>query len=148
MNKKILILVLAIDLMMFHALTTYAQSDDALIKKSITRFFDGLAVFDESIMRDEVTADFQLLEDGDVWTIDSLIVVLGKVNKADFSRTNRIDFVKVEQRDNVAWVSYFNYAQIKIGQKEFALKWLESAVLLKNKKRWKISLLHSTRLKT
>jgi len=148
MIKKVLSLVVAIGLITCNASTTYAQSEDAAIKKSITRFFDGLAVFDEATMRDEVTDDFQLLEDGDVWTIDSLIVVLGKVNKTNFSRTNRIEYVKVEQRDNVAWVSYYNYANIKSGQKEFALKWLESAVLLKIKKRWRISLLHSTRLKT
>lgn len=124
-----------------------AQSDEVAIKQSITKLFDGLSFLDEAMIRGELTDDFQLLEDGLVWNADSLVGVLHKVDKATFSRVNRFEFLKVEQKGNVAWVSYFNYASVAVKDRKFDLKWLESAVLLKTRNRWRIAFLHSTRIK-
>jgi hypothetical protein len=118
--------------------------DEAAIKQSIVVFFDGLAKLDETMMRGELTKDFQLLEDGLVWNADSLVDILKKIDRTKFTRANRFDFINVQQRGEVAWVSYFNYADITSGERKFKLKWLESAVLVKEAHQWRISFMHST----
>jgi hypothetical protein len=132
------------------SLITQAQvvaKDEAAIKQRVVRFFDGIAKLDEPVIRDEVTNDFQLLEDGLVWNADSLMVALRKVNSASFSRINSIDFISVTQRDDVAWVSYWNHADVSMGDRKFKLKWLESAILIKSDNRWRISVLHATKIR-
>ncbi|RAV98957.1 nuclear transport factor 2 family protein [Pseudochryseolinea flava] len=144
MNKTIL-------LVFFFCVTAttslYAQGDEAAIKQSIITMFDGMSKLDEQIVRGELTKDFQLLEDGEVWNADSLTSFFKTMDKAAFSRINKFDFIKIEKRDNVAWVSYFNEAQIAYRERKFTIKWLESAVLVKDNKRWRISFLHSTKLR-
>ena len=144
MNKILLLLSASF---IINLSTAVAQSDEIAIKQSITKLFDGLSLLDEAAIREELTDDFQLLEDGHVWNADSLVSVLQKVDKATFSRINRFEFLKVEQKGNFAWVSYFNYAGITVKDRNYNLKWLESAVLLKTRNRWRIAFLHSSRIK-
>ena len=143
MNKPVLLIFLSFIL----CGSARAQSDEAAIKQSITKLFDGLSLLDEATIRGELTEDFQLLEDGLVWNTDSLVNALKDIDKTTFSRVNRFEFLNIEQKGNVAWVSYFNDADISVKDRKFKLKWLESAVLLKTRNRWKIAFLHSTKLR-
>jgi hypothetical protein len=144
MNKTILLFCVAL---MMITTALHAQSEEDVIKAPIVKLFDGLSALDEKMIRAELTSDFQLLEDGMVWTADSLVSDFTKINKSEFSRINRFDFIKVTRRDNVAWVSYFNEADITVRDRKFKIRWLESAVLVREGKRWRISFLHSTRLR-
>jgi len=47
---------------------------------------------------------------------------------------------------NMAWVSYWNQAQINKNGKSSTYKWLESVVLIRQSQsgRWKIQMMHST----
>jgi hypothetical protein len=134
MNRNINILLLIVGSISL-AIRTPAQTrnDEVAIKQRIIGFFDGVAKLDEGIIRSGLTKDFQLLEQGLVWNADSLIAVLKNVNKAAFVR-------------DVAWVSYWNYADIRLGDRKFKRKWLESAVLLEESGTWRIAFLHSTKM--
>jgi hypothetical protein len=147
MNRNINILLLIVGSISL-AIRTPAQTrnDEVAIKQRIIGFFDGVAKLDEGIIRSGLTKDFQLLEQGLVWNADSLIAVLKNVNKAAFVRTNRFEFINVQQRGDVAWVSYWNYADIRLGDRKFKRKWLESAVLLEESGTWRIAFLHSTKM--
>jgi hypothetical protein len=46
----------------------------------------------------------------------------------------------------MAFVSYWNTADIRSNKKDRKVKWLESAVLVMDKGRWKVKMLHSTRV--
>ena len=46
----------------------------------------------------------------------------------------------------MAWVSYWNKAEIRREDQLRTVVWLESAVMVRENDRWKIQLLHSTRL--
>ena len=131
------------------SLTARAQSDleKKLIQGSVTRFFDALSTLDDNALKAEVTGDFTLIEHGLVWTADSLIKHLKPMKAMKFTRINKLDFIKTEQQGNVAWLYYFNTAEISRGTDRKVIKWLESAVLTKESGKWKIKLLHSTDLK-
>jgi ketosteroid isomerase-like protein len=62
----------------------------------------------------------------------------------DFKRVNSFDFLQTEVRGNTAWTSYFNQADMQINGTPRQVRWLESAVLVKEAGGWKVKVLHST----
>ncbi len=88
-----------------------------------------------------------LLEDGAVWNTDTLISKVNQLKALDFSRTNRLNFIRTEVKGNTAWIAYHNAADITINGQKMTMQWLESAVLIKEGKEWKIKVLHSTVIK-
>lgn len=69
-------------------------------------------------------------------------------NGNSLKRTNHIDAVKISVSGNTGWISYRNTADFMIENETVnKMKWIESAVLVKNNGIWKITLLHSSVLK-
>jgi hypothetical protein len=97
-------------------------------------------------MEEVVTTDVKILEHGEVWTLDSVRFYFGKPRAADFKRINTLDFFQTEVNENMAFVSYWNTADISANNKDRKIKWLESAVLVMEGGRWKVQMLHSTRV--
>jgi hypothetical protein len=116
------------------------------IQGVVTHFFDALAKFDEAGMQAELSPGFTLLEDGLVWNLDSLVRAIQPRNQPSFSRINHFDFLRTEQKGEAAWVYYRNAADFRFNGKTGQIKWLESAVLIRQDKRWKLHVLHSTPL--
>jgi len=117
------------------------------IQSTIVIFFDGLATMNETLMREQVTNDMTLHEDGKIWNVDTLVKFINPMKGKGYKRENEFDFIKTTQNGNVAWVSYFNKAVISFGDKTRNIKWLESAVLVKENAKWKIAHMNSTTLK-
>ena len=111
----------------------------------IINFFQAMADLDFPTLRSYGTPDFQLLEHGEVWSMDILEKKLQPNVGTGMQRTNKFEFIQVKVQGRTVWVSYWNEAHItRANQAPCQVKWLESAVLLKTNKGWKISLLHST----
>ena len=126
----------------------HAQPEKDSIQIMIVRFFDGISELNEEKLRSTSTSDFLLLEDGEIWNMDTLVAnVMWAKSVKKFERINKFEFIRTDQDGNTAWVSYFNSADIKVNDKQRIVKWLESAVLVKEKGRWKIKMLHSTVMK-
>lgn len=125
----------------------FAQNEKGSIETSIIRFFDGLSEFNNDKLRNYSAPDFLLLENGEVWNLDTLINKLGEHKHLNIERTNKFQFIRTEQSGNIAWVSYYNTAELKFNDKHQTIKWLESAVLTKDRGRWIIKQLHSTPMK-
>ena len=125
----------------------YSQKDKAGIENAIVVFFDGLSETDTIKLKQQTSADFILLENGETWNLDTLIAKIIPRRNLKIQRTNKFKFEDVQQSGDVAWVSYYNTAEFKMGEQEQTVRWLESAVLQKEKGSWKIKLLHSTKLK-
>lgn len=148
MTRYILLLILA-----FHfTITTKAQQagpvGQTAMQETVTGFFDALANLDVVKMKSYCSPDITLLESGQVWNIDTLAlrVTKRKASIPDFKRINKIDFIETKVKENIAWISYFNQATISFSGKTTDIKWLESVVLIRDQGKWKISLLHSTKL--
>ena len=141
MKRIFCLLLLALSI----SLTSFAQKEK--IETSIVKFFDGLTEVDVEKLKEYTTMDFILLEHGEIWNMDTLIHKISAGRNANIKRVNKFEFIKTEQKRKVAWVSYHNTAEISFNERQRTVRWLESAVLRKEKGRWKIKLLHSTRLK-
>ena len=110
---------------------------------SVQELFHAISAFDYDGMRALVTADFQLLEAGELWTIDTLVTQIAEY-EGKLERRNYFSPIGGEQVGDLAWVSYWNMARYKTAEREANRMWLESAVLEKTADGWKIQLLHST----
>lgn len=114
------------------------------VNETVTKLFDGIAELDFSKIKRNTTEDVIVLESGAIWNMDSLTNRLEPLRKMNFKRTNDLNFIKTEVKGNTAWVIYNNTAKMSIDGKPRNANWLESAVLIKASKDWKIKLLHST----
>lgn len=94
-----------------------------------------------------MTTDVTILEHGIVWNLDTLRAYFKQPRPADFKRVNSFDFFQTEADGRMAFVSYHNTADIHANDKDFMVKWLESAVLVRDGDKWRIKMLHSTRVK-
>ena len=119
------------------------------VKAAVTGMFDGLAELNAEKIRTHVTDDFLLLENGEIWNMDTVTVYLERSVKRykEFKRTNRFDFFRWDIHGNTAWISFYNQADILADGVPRKVRWLESAVLVRSGQQWKIQLFHSTVLK-
>ncbi|MGZ5190428.1 MAG: nuclear transport factor 2 family protein [Flavisolibacter sp.] len=141
--KKVLLLLLVTSSSNF----LFAQKENKEIESSIIGFFNGLSLINPDTLKFYSSTDFQLLENGEIWNLDTLIVKIMPRKNSNIQRINNFNFVKTEQNNETAWVSYYNTADYRLGDKQQTVKWLESAVLKKSNGKWKIQMLHSTKLK-
>lgn len=150
MKTNLLILVLLLSSISLTAQTGPAKSfspTELEVNETVIKFFDALSELDAVKLKQQVTTDFMLLEDGAVWNTDSLSKYFEPMKKLNIIRENKFNFVKTVVTDQTGWTAYYNRADMKIGQKQLAKDWLESAVLIKENGTWKIKLLHSTIIK-
>jgi hypothetical protein len=140
--KKITLLFLLL------AQFTFAQSPEKqAVEKVITRFFDALSVANIPQMKAEVSDGFILLENGEIWTIDTLSSKISRPKPEGYLRLNSFEFLETKIDKNRAWVYYKNKAEITSKTRNLTIKWLESAILRKEKGRWRMELMHSTPMK-
>jgi hypothetical protein len=119
-----------------------SMPDKKEVENTIVRLFEGLSALSEEKIQAEVTEDFLLFEVGEVWNADSLVQAIAPMKKRAFSRKNYFQFVKTEVKGDMAWTSYDNKAEIEVDGRIRNVHWLESAVLIKQKGKWKIKFLH------
>ena len=132
------------------AATSIAQSvkkQEPDVQQTIQNMFTALSNSDTADLKKFCTSDVNFYEYGQVWTIDTLIQKVILASKAtDFKRTNQFEFVSTTIKGNTAWTTYYLQSTITRNGKEELVKWMETVVLVKEKKKWKINVLHSTRL--
>jgi len=127
---------------------SFAQTTEkAEVQQVITRFFDALSVANIPLMKAEVSDDFILLENGEIWTIDTLANKISRPKPEGYLRQNSFDFLSTKTDKNRAYVYYKNKAEISSKTRNATIKWLESAILRKEKGRWRMEFMHSTPMK-
>lgn len=126
------------------AQTAFTQSQQA-VQQTIIKMFDALSGRDSVSLKFYCADDIQLFEYGMVWNIDTLIHKAIVLNTAtDFKRVNSFDFSSTAVDKKTAWATYKLRSEINSNGKQRMMEWIESVVLIKDKKRWRIKLLHST----
>ena len=145
--KKLTLLIIAI----FVSACLQAQppfSKEQEIQQAVVNLFESLSARDSVSLKLHCTPDITLYEYGQAWNLDTLIRKTITMNQsADFKRTNSFEFIKTETDKNMAWVTYRLSSVIFRDAKESQVQWLETVVLAKQNKRWKVKHLHSTLLK-
>ena len=136
-------------LLVFFVVSAQAQNpEQTKVNQSLIKLFDALAALDMNGIKEFSTKDLTILESGAIWNLDTLSRKVDQLKAVNFSRTNHLDFVQTEIKGAIAWSVYYNSADMIIDGIEVHRKWLESAMLIKEGKVWKVKLLHSTTLRT
>lgn len=117
------------------------------VQQTVREVFEVLSTKDTVALRKLCTPDVRFYEYGQVWPLDTLIKLAVTRNTAsDFKRTNMLDFIRTTIREDVAWATYNLHSSITRNGKQTEVYWQETVVLLREKKKWKLNTLHSTRL--
>ena len=118
------------------------------VQQTIIKMFDALSNRDSVSLKTYSTADITLYEYCQVWNIDILILKAITLNRsADFKRTNSFEFINTAADKTTAWVTYRLQSVIFKDGKQVTVQWLETVVLAKERKQWKVKHLHSTLIK-
>jgi len=143
--KKIVAFLLAFSFAgQLPAQTTLTQSQQA-VQQTIIKMFEALSDRDSVRLKYYCTDDVQLFEYGMVWNMDTLIHKAIVLNTAtDFKRVNNFVFTNTSIDKKTAWATYQLRSAINSNGQQRTKEWIETVVLVKDKKRWKIKLLHST----
>ena len=146
--KKILLILIGFSmssaLIAQKTLTTSQQN----VQHTIIKMFDALSNRDSVSLKSYCADDITLYEYGSVWNMDTLILeAITQNQSADFKRTNSFQFINTTVDKSTAWVNYRLLSVIINEGKQATLQWLETVVLFKEKKKWKVKHLHSTLIK-
>ena len=122
--------------------------DQQRVQQTISNFFEALSDRDSLSLKSYSTPDLTLFEYGEVWTLDTLIrKAISRNTATDFKRVNTIDFITTSVEKRTAWATYNLHSEITREGKQVTLHWLETVVVVKERRKWKIKLLHSTLVK-
>ena len=146
--KKIILLLITISCIgLLHAQQHLTVNQQA-VQQTVIKVFEALSNRDSVNLKFYCTDDIRLYEYGQSWNMDTLINKAIRLNTAtDFKRINTINFINTTISNGAAWATYDNQADIIRNGKQTKLKWIETVVLVKEDKRWKIKVLHSTLIK-
>ena len=154
MQSKIFFLMIKVKLLFITLLFTAAATaqtitkEQATVQQTITKLFNALSNRDSVSLKAHSTADITFYEYGQVWNIDTLILKAIVQNQStDFKRTNSFEFINTTVDKTTAWVTYRLQSSIIMDGKQLMLQWLETVVLIKAKRQWKVNHLHSTLIK-
>jgi hypothetical protein len=118
---------------------------DRNVQQAITRMLNGVSNRDMSIVRQNTTPDCLILEDGHLYTLDSVAKHLARAKKiASYHRVNHLYFATTRVEGNAAWVAFTDIADITTNGKATTDNFLESAYLTKINGVWKVQMIHST----
>lgn len=145
--KKLLPLLLLLLISTSAVAQTSKEADKTLIKELIINSFqDIFSNLDPESLGKYYTADFLLLENGEVWDNEMITDYMNRLKKREsrLERINSFDFIEIKIRDGMAWVAYHNTATFeKEGEIVGEMNWLESATAVKTKNGWRLQMLHS-----
>jgi len=145
--SKIKLLLIA--LLLSTTVTAQTVTKEQLaVQQTVEKLFDALSNRDSISLKAYCTDDITLYEYGQVWNIDTLILKAITLNQsADFKRTNSFEFINTTADKTMAWVTYRLQSVIIKDGKQATVQWLETVVLVKERKQWKVKHLHSTLIK-
>lgn len=122
-----------------------AQGDAVAVKDTIKSYYASYAALDTVKYRALLTKDYALLENGTLLDADGDVALLPAPDPA-FRRTDAFDFRSVKVQGAVAYAVYFVKSEIRDREGQRQKEWLESMVLRRVGKHWRVALLHSTRI--
>lgn len=143
--------IFAIALLCLLSLSLTAQGkltlDQASVQPTVIAFFQAIADRDTSALRSLCTPDILIIEHDELWNMDTLLSKISQPTTSDFKRINSFDFIRIHKKGKVIWTTFHNHADVTRNGKQIHIHWLETAMLVKEKKLWKIHTLHSTLIK-
>lgn len=104
-------------------------------------------VRDKGQYRALLTADYRLLESGELLDAEGDMSVMRSPTDR-YERTDSFDFKSVSVTGDVGYAVYFLTSAIRDTSGAQTKRWLESAIFRRERGRWLLAVLHSTKLKS
>ncbi|MEO7175732.1 MAG: DUF4440 domain-containing protein [Saprospiraceae bacterium] len=146
--KKITLLIFTISLSTFLQAQELITKDQREVQQTVVNLFEALSNRDSVSLKNYCSPDIALFENGSIWNVDTLILKAITLNTAsDFKRTNNIDFINTTVNRSTAWATYNLHSDVTRNGKQVTVQWLETVIAVKQNKKWKIKVLHSTLIK-
>ncbi len=143
--KKIIVFVFSLaSLFSIAKAQSQLSESQRAVNQVVVDMFDALAKRDTTTLKIYCTEDMILLEDREVWTLDTLTLKVSQNKDTSYNRVNKMDFIETKIEGKTAWTCYYNQANITRKGKQVMVRWLETAILIKDKQKWKMRVLHST----
>lgn len=127
----------------------FAQKvDDSLrIVQLIRADYKALGENDTEAHQRNCSPDYQLLEAGDLWTLQKELEYMRSKKGQPLLRTDTFHFVSVQVKGDMAFAVYDLKSSITRSGATKYYHWMESAVVVRLQDGWKIRLIHSTPVK-
>lgn len=124
-----------------------SKEEIAAVEDTLRSFFEAISTNDYQRLRHITADDYTLIENGPVWTVDSLINVV-KSYEGKASMSYEFSNIQTTVKGSTAWMTYINDGMMDMGDQQRLFNWTESAVFRKQDENWNMVLLHSTMNKT
>ena len=146
--KKIALLLIAFSISALLYCQKSLTNTQETVQQTVVKLFDAISNRDSVSLITYSTTDVTLYEYGQVWNIDTLILkAITQNQSADFKRTNSFEFINTTVDKTTAWVTYRLQSIVLKDGKKVTSQWLETVVLVREKKEWRVKHLHSTLIK-
>jgi hypothetical protein len=121
------------------------SKEQQIAQQAVVNMFEALSMRDAVKLKIYCATDITFYEYGEIWNLDTLISKAITQNTAtDFNRSNTFEFINTKTYKNTAWLTYKLSSILTKDGKEVTKQWLETVILAKQKKQWKVNHLHST----
>lgn len=116
------------------------------VQKVLVSSIRALSSGDIPTARSLCTADYRLLEKGEDWNLEQDLAAAKEAVDRGQKRTDALEFKQTKVVGNAAYTVYLLTSTMDKDGQITKRQWLESAVLVKGKTGWRISLVHSTEI--
>ncbi len=124
------------------------KADDSLrIVQLIRADYKALGENDTEAHQQNCSPDYQLIEAGDLWTLQKELEYMRSKKGQPLLRTDTFHFVSVQVKGDMAFAVYDLKSAITRSGATKYYHWMESAVVVRLQGGWKIRLIHSTPVK-
>ena len=145
MQRRELIAIAAALLVAGCAPRVTSVDDPSAVKQAITDYYAAFSGLDKQKYRALLTEDYLLLENGELLDVEG--DVAGMPSPETHPRRKDVfNFRSVKIQGDVAYAAYFLSSNITDDKGDRSRQWLESAILRRSDKGWRMALLHSTRI--
>jgi len=115
------------------------------IEQTVRAFFDALRKEDKVAFRRLTTSSFYSFDGGERYPGTELVDVVRDAHAGGVQLNWSIGPLDTKFRCDVAWSAWENIGSAGVPPKVRPVRWLESAVLVRQNGRWKIDFFHSHR---
>jgi hypothetical protein len=116
-------------------------------KSTVEEYFAGMETRDYDLMRKNVTRNFSILEQGELFDVEGHINWLETVAPEPVVLDFTLEYVDIVVRGGTAWMVYYDHLDVLVGG-NVVDQWegLESAVLVRKRRGWKLAMMTATEI--
>lgn len=135
-------------LMMLFSISLKAQSgkDSIELVNLLVKDYKTMENYDSKTHLENCTDKYLLVEDGEIWDMKKELDFYNKNSGRVMNRKNFFDIKYVRVQGEFAYTVYNLRSEIVENGNRQILNWVESVIFRKVKGRWKIEVIHSTKL--